>query len=131
MAFHYFATAQDLVEIYADIEAQAPIRIVYEHDMPGLEKEYFLSLMEIPGVANDGTLTRCESFNQIPGAEIPQLPAEVSKKSMSFSLSNTRIASASSSGTFLSENSNTAMFNSCSGCPSYHQPQAYFTAFFL
>ena len=59
MAFHYFATAQDLVEIYADIEAAAPIRIVHEHDMPGSEKQYFLSFMQIPGVADDGPLTRC------------------------------------------------------------------------
>ena len=74
MAFHYFATAQDLVEIYADIEAQAPIRIVYEHDMPGLEKEYLLSLMEIPGVANDGTLTRClPSFLAFPFEIEPEL----------------------------------------------------------
>ena len=67
MAFHYFATAQDLIEIYADIEAEAPIRIVYEHDRPGSEKEFFPSLMEIPGVDNDGTLTRClPSFLAFP-----------------------------------------------------------------
>ncbi|MDH3196437.1 MAG: hypothetical protein OEL78_09010, partial [Hyphomicrobiales bacterium] len=59
MAFHYFATAKDLVEIYADIEAQAPVRIVHEHDMPGAEKQYFLSFMAIPGVGDDGPLTRC------------------------------------------------------------------------
>jgi len=59
VAFHYFATAQDLLEIYADIEAQAPVRIVHEHDMPGSEKQFFLAFTAIPGVADDGPLTRC------------------------------------------------------------------------
>jgi hypothetical protein len=74
VAFHYFATAQDLVEIYADIEAEAPIRVVYERDMPGSVKEYFFSLLEIPGVANDGTLTRClPSFLAFPFQIEPEL----------------------------------------------------------
>ena len=74
VAFHYFATAQDLVEIYADIEAEAPVRIVYQHDKPGSEKQYFLSLMEIPGVADDDTLTRyLPSFLAFPFEIEPQV----------------------------------------------------------
>ena len=74
MAFHYFATAQDLVEIYADIEAEAPIRIVYEHDMPGSEKEYFFSPMEIPDIADEGPLTRrLPSFLAFPFEIEPKL----------------------------------------------------------
>jgi hypothetical protein len=74
VAFHYFATAQDLVEIYADIEAEAPVRIVHEHDIPGSEKQYFLSFTQIPGVANGGTLTRClPSFLAFPFEIEPEL----------------------------------------------------------
>ena len=74
MAFHYFATAQDLVEIYADIEAEAPVRIVYQHDKPGSAKEYFLSFMEIPGICDDGLLTRyLPSFLAFPFEIEPQV----------------------------------------------------------
>lgn len=53
MAFYYFATGQDLVEIFADIEAEAPVRIVHEHNRTSTTKACFLSARDIPGLTDD------------------------------------------------------------------------------
>jgi hypothetical protein len=61
MAFYYFATGQDLVEIFADIEAEAPIRIVHEHNKTGTHKECFQSARQIPGLTDDDPSARFRS----------------------------------------------------------------------
>jgi hypothetical protein len=61
MAFYYFATGQDLVEIFADIEAQAPVRIVHEHNKTGTQKACFQSAREIPGLTDDDPSARFRS----------------------------------------------------------------------
>lgn len=53
MAFYYFATGQDLLEIFADIEAEAPIRIVHEHNRTSTHKACYLSARDIPGLTDD------------------------------------------------------------------------------
>lgn len=61
MAFYYFATGQDLVEIFADIEAEAPVRIVHEHTKTGTAKACFQSARDIPGLADDSPSARFRS----------------------------------------------------------------------
>ncbi len=58
MAFHYFATADDMAEIFADIEGEAPIRIVYAHERTGTDKACYRSVSEIPGFAETSKSAR-------------------------------------------------------------------------
>lgn len=49
MAFYFFATPEDMAEIFADLEADTPVRIVYEHERTGTAKTCYGSASEIPG----------------------------------------------------------------------------------
>jgi len=74
VAFFYFASAADLAEICADIEAEAPVRVVHQHDTPGSEKQYYFSLLDIPGIYDDGPLIRrLPSFLAFPFQVEPRL----------------------------------------------------------
>jgi hypothetical protein len=61
MAFYYFATGRDLEEIFAELEAEAPVRIVHEHNKTGTEKACFLSALDIPGLTDDEPSARFRS----------------------------------------------------------------------
>ncbi len=49
MAFYYFATPEDMAEIFADLEAVSPVRIVYAHERTGTTKACYESAADIPG----------------------------------------------------------------------------------
>ena len=52
MAFYFFATPEDMAEIFADLEAVSPVRIVYEHERTGTTKACYESASDIPGFSD-------------------------------------------------------------------------------